>query len=95
MERVIRAVHDIQGGERAEPVTKRTQQHEICQRVAGALEKQHRHPHAGHMLGALCAGSACRMKWKAEKHETANARHARSCGRSAIGKGQRRHAAPK
>ena len=44
---------------------------EIGERVASALQKEHRHRDFGQVIGALGAGTVRRMKWKAEEDETA------------------------
>ena len=61
MKRVVRAVYDVQRGERHQRVAEWTQQGKIGQAVTRALEKEHRNLHAHQMLSPLDPWTARRM----------------------------------
>ena len=78
----------MQGRKRHEGVAEGTQEGEIGQGITRALKKEHRNPHSSQMLGALRAGTACRMQGKPKKHEPAHRSDPRTRGRSLVGNRQ-------
>src|SRR5215510_5412905 len=89
VKRMIGVLEQLQGCPLPERFAKRLELLERRQGIAGALQEQHRYLHVAEVLAALGGWTAGGMKWKAEKHQPANARQWR------CGLGLRCHAAAK
>ena len=84
---MIAPIDKVEGGPGAEELVDRSEKIEPGERVASALEKEHRQVYAIEMVGAPGARLLGWMEGKAQEHETSNT------GKGRRGGGGRRHPA--